>query len=113
MRRTGKEGLHSRIVRMDLKDLVSELAEKEAKQDAALIVGDDLSPHKLCDGRLIKSKPVFTCCGKYTRCNSNCTCKRKESADELCARLGFEEPSEEQKRQNLNNNLDYFFSQVR
>lgn len=38
---------------------------------------------------------------------------KKESAAELCARLGFDEPTEEQKRQNLNDNLDYFFSQVK
>ena len=34
--------------------------------------------------------------------------KRPESAEELCKRLGFDEPSEEEKERNLRNNLDYF-----
>lgn len=110
MRRTGHEGLHSRVIKMDLKDLVNELEEKEAQELAALACGNDLSQpcHKSLDGK--RAAKSVRCCGKYTKCNSNC---RKESAAELCARLGFEEPSEDQKRQNLSENLDYFFSQVR
>lgn len=49
--------------------------------------------------------------GIYTRVVQD---KRRklESAAELCERLGFEEPSDEQKRQNLEENLDYLFSQA-
>jgi hypothetical protein len=89
-RRTGKEALYSRIIQMDVKDREAKLTEKEAE--------------------------TFVCDGGYLRC-PKCTCQepvshKKESAAELCARLGFDEPSEEQKRQNLDDNLFYFFNQV-
>lgn len=87
MRRTGNEALYSRIVAMDVKAKERELVEKEVNKF-------------FCEGGAIKC-PV-------------CDCQetKKESAAELCARLGYEMPSEEQKRRNLEENLDYFFSQV-
>lgn len=107
MRRTGKEGLHSRVIQMDLKDLVNELEEKEAEGSFVCEGGYLRCPRCECQldktriephsERLLDSTPVRA---------------KKESAAELCKRLGFEEPSEEQKRQNLNDNLDYYLSQV-
>ena len=38
--------------------------------------------------------------------------RKLESAADLLGRLGYEEPSEDQKQRNLEENLDYVFSQV-
>lgn len=52
MRRTGKEALHTRVIKMDLKDLVNELEKEEAGK-------------------------VFVCDGGYRRC-PNCTCEESK-----------------------------------
>lgn len=78
MRRTGKESLHERVIKMDLKDLVNELETAESQ--------------------------TFVCEGGYLRC-PKCTCEEVDESetdrDERLKTQGFEPVSDEQRELNF------------